>query len=102
MIEVLTNTDNRSIRKFIIDKLKSSRLLDCAVAYFSDSAIVETCLNSNIKVKLLVSLTPPINPYILKKLLPHPTSKIEIRNSVLFDAIELKCEPFVLIVFDSW
>ncbi len=79
MIELLINDDQKSIRDFIIGHLKTAKSLNCAIAYFADSDIVDTCLNSKIKVRLLVSLTPPTNPFILKKLLPHPTTKIEIK-----------------------
>jgi HKD family nuclease len=79
MIELLLNEDNRSVRDFILGRLRNIDTLNCAVAYFADSAIVDICLKKKIKVKLLVSLTPPTNPYILKKLLPHPTSKIEMK-----------------------
>lgn len=79
MIELLLNNYNRSVRDFIVGRLRNIDTLNCAVAYFADSAIVDSCLKRKIKVKLLVSLTPPTNPFILKKLLPHPTSTIEIK-----------------------
>jgi len=79
MIELLLNEDNRSVRDFIVGKLRNIDTLKCAVAYFADSAIVDICLEKKIKIKLLVALTPPTNPYILQKILPNPTSVIEIK-----------------------
>lgn len=79
MIKLIINNDNESVRAFILKQLKTSIRFDCAVAYFADSTIIDACLDANIKVKLLVSLTPPTNPFLLKQLLPYPTTKIEIK-----------------------
>ncbi|MBP7233136.1 MAG: NgoFVII family restriction endonuclease, partial [Syntrophaceae bacterium] len=79
MIELLLNENNRSVRDFIVGRLRNIDTLKCAVAYFADSAIVDICFKKEIKIKLLVALTPPTNPYILQKILPNPTSVIEVK-----------------------
>jgi HKD family nuclease len=79
VIELLLNENNRSVRDFIVGRLRNIDTLKCAVAYFADSAIVDICFKKEIKIKLLVALTPPTNPYILQKILPNPTSVIEVK-----------------------
>ena len=44
MIELLLNEHNRSVRDFILERLRYIDTLNCAVAYFADSAIECPCL----------------------------------------------------------
>jgi HKD family nuclease len=50
-----------------------------AVAYFSENELLMEWLEQKLKIALLIALQPPTDPLLLKRLLPLPLSKSEVK-----------------------
>ncbi|MGA2624233.1 MAG: phospholipase D-like domain-containing protein [Bacteroidota bacterium] len=76
---LIHNTDSQTVADTLRKLARSADEVRLAVAYFSDNELVDEWLQQRLKMALLVALQPPTNPEILKRLLPLPLSKIEVK-----------------------
>jgi HKD family nuclease len=75
---VLNENDN-SVKRTLRALSASSDEVRIAVAFLCPSDLIDSWLNSRIKLSIVVALSPPTNPSVLKQLLPYPASKIEVK-----------------------
>jgi HKD family nuclease len=76
---LILNDNDNSVKQTLRALSASSDEVRIAVAFLCPSDLIDSWLNSRIKLSIVVALSPPTNPSVLKQLLPYPASKIEVK-----------------------
>ena len=76
---LIQNSSDYSIEEQLFALANKCDEIRIAVAFFSNEKLITEWLKKKIKLSIIVSLQPPTSPYLLKKLLPKPSSKVEIK-----------------------